>query len=75
MYLRVDDNIGYGDADSRNIINSASSAPSGVQTFRTFVDKIAEITNANTTGSITQLAGAMIPFRTMDYGKFYTVQT
>lgn len=59
----------------RNVVSSTSIVPSGVQTFRNLVQRVSELVSSGAVGTIEQLAGAMSPFSSMDFGKFYTVQS
>ena len=53
LWLDVEDNLTYGDLNSRNIINATNSVLRKVQTFRSLVNQIAKSTNNNATKSIT----------------------
>ena len=75
MYLYASNSVDYNTTGTRSMVSSTATVPSGVQTFRSLVKKVSELTSSGNAGIIENLAGAMAPFRSMDYGKFYTVQS
>lgn len=65
-------------SDTKNIIPYTDTSPNGVTALRELATKIDRINNdpSNTSlRSIDQLSTAFLPFKTMDFAKFYTVQS
>lgn len=75
VYLAANNAINERAADVGNIIPVSSTTPSGVEAFRTLVGQVSNIITSNALGNISQLSTAFLPFKTIDYAKFYTVQT